>query len=250
MKLKEIKEYLEKRFPRVDPLVVLPAIRGDIDVMRGNGNEDEILVTDMFVTNPLGYVTLELEDSEQDQAGLIKVFSFARGPDVTAGIIPNALVVDLIEAKYGYHPRFPPGAGLDLSILGWQSQGMWRAGVQLFVGDEPTALEIEDAIRFADTFARLVSSVTIEDLWRLRSKFGSAGSKEMASLMTNLQARIFEDRVADYMKRKYGYRDIEKRFRLTYLPNQHLDIYSVNMNTRATEQSPFVNVSWCLMTAR
>ena len=72
MKLKEIKEYLEKRFPRVDPLIVLPAIRGDIDVLRGNGNEDEMLVTDMFVTNPLGYVTLELEDPEQKQAASSK----------------------------------------------------------------------------------------------------------------------------------------------------------------------------------
>lgn len=132
MKLAEIKEYLDNKYPSVDPGIVLPAIRGEV---RSFDPEDDeyLLIKAMYVARPLTYITLETEDPSYGEPNLLRIFSFTRGIDYPHGILPNWLIVDLIEIKYGYRPRFlAHSEPIDLSVqLGWQSKGFWRAGVLL-----------------------------------------------------------------------------------------------------------------------
>jgi len=252
LKLKEIRKYLDARFFRVDPHVVLPAIRDEEETSKDLGPDTEDdgylereLVTDMFVAKPLTYVTLEKEDLEQEEPVILRVFSFTRGLDFKYGAIPNSVITDLIEAKYGFRPRFYEGKDPDdHTILGWQSLGLWRAGVQLFVVDEPDQVEIEHAVEYADRLAALVSSINLKDLWRLRSKIGGIPEEKLASILTNLQARMFEDRVADFLRRTYGYADVETRYKPPYLHGREIDVYAVKSQLRGTTR---VTICECKM---
>jgi hypothetical protein len=194
------------------------------------------LITDMFLTGPMSYVTLELEDPEQSRPNIIRVFKFTQGLDVEQGVVPNALIDDLIEAKFGYRPRFMGRDNSINTILGWQAQGLWRAGVQLFTVDDPSETEIAHAIAFTDTFARLVSSITERDIWRLRSKLGGFSEEELTSILSNLQARMFEDRVADFLRRKFGYAAIETRYKPPYLEGKEIDVFATKPQIRGITQ--------------
>jgi hypothetical protein len=224
--IEQVRNHLAGLYPRVDPVSVLPAIRGDLDTVKGETDELDRLITDMFLTGPLSYVTIELEDPVQRRPTIIKVFKFTHGLDIERGVIPSSLIDDLIEAKFGYRPRFLGRRDSLNTILGWQSQGLWRAGVQLFAGDKPKAAEVEQAIAFADMFAKLVSSVTERDIWRLKSKLGRFSEEKLVSIVSNLQAHTFEDRVADFLRRKHGYTAVETRYKPPYLEGKEVDVYA------------------------
>ena len=154
--------------------------------------------------------------------------------DFEIGAVPNDLIMDLIQEKHGYRPAFVIGTNADdmNTQLGWQSQGMWRAGVLLFLVDEPSRIEIERAVEYSESLANLVSTITLDDIWRLKSKLGGISAQTMAGIFPNLCARIFEARLGDFLRRKYNYQDVETRWKPGYLRGKELDVYAINAHVR------------------
>lgn len=237
MDLREIQEYLRKKYPRFIPKIVLNAIRFDpliIDFDPGTGDthdDDNEVVTELYAVAPLTYITLEKEDLTLVEPNILRIFSFARGLDAEQGIVPSSLIMDVIEAKFGRRPNFGPNDYLN-SILGWQGRGLWRAGVQLFLVNNIDEFLIERGIQYADSFGSLVSAINIRDLWRVGSKLGTFSEEELASIMVNLHARIFENETANLLRRKFEYAAVN-RYRPPYL-KKPLDVFAAKRSTDYT----------------
>lgn len=184
------------------------------------------LITDMYVVRGLTYITLEKEDPTFDSPNIMKVFSFTRGLDVPA----VHLIDDLIEAKYGTRFRFFGAKDSLNTILGWQSPGIWRSGVQFLQyeleHDIVNELVIEGAIEFSEHFAEVVSSITTEDFWRLKSNLKRVPVSEAMMAFENLQAHHFETCVQELLWSKYGYTGVITRYKPPYLEGREIDVYA------------------------
>lgn len=251
LRLDEVRQYLSSRFPRLDHNTVLNAVRFDpmiVDFDASTGrvyDEENALITDLYVARPLTYLTLEKEDPTFRNPNILRIFSFTRGLDAERGIVPSSLIVDIIKAKFGFRPEFKEKGTSDLTtILGWQAKGLWRAGVQLFLTDNIDRETIDRGIEFADRFAALVSTISVADIWRLKSKIGGIADNDLAAIMTNLHARIFENEVADYLRRQHSYAQPINRYTPPYLGRQ-LDVYATSRIVGGTTR---VTVCECKLT--
>lgn len=237
MKLERIETYLTGKYPSISPREVLLSVRGDRESLLATDidsvDQEVFLVTRMFVTNPLGYITIERESFDSKKPTMLKIFSFTRGLDFARGLVPPMMIASLVKAKFGFDPLVASRHDGIQTTLSWEGPGLWRAGIQLFFVDEPTEFEIEHAIQFADQFAKYISRIGIEDLWRLRSELGQISDQALDSILTNVQARMFEDRVADYVRRKHGYSDVEVRYRHPTTESP-IDVYALKSKLRGT----------------
>ncbi len=184
------------------------------------------LITDMYVVKGLTYITLEKEDQTLDNPNILRVFSYTRGLDFPS----PKFIDDLIEAKYGERLRFF-GEKDDLNtIVGWQSEGIWRTGVQFLEyeleHDMVDEVVIEAAIEFSEKLATVVSSITIQDLSLLKSGLKRVAATEAMKTLENLQARYFEICVQEFLRMKYGYPNVVTRYNPPYLKGKEIDVYA------------------------
>lgn len=203
------------------------------------------LITDMYVVKGLTYITLEKEDPTLHKPNILRVFSYTRGLDIPS----PELIDDLIEAKYGIRFRFFGEKDALNTTLGWQSPGIWRAGVQFLqyelehdIVDEIT---IEAAIEFSEKFAEFVSSVTLQDLWLLKSDLRRVSPDKATDTYRNLQARYFEMCVQEFLRSKYGYTDVVTRYRPPYLKGKEIDVYA---RKGRTGERKIITVCECKLT--
>ena len=180
----------------------------------------------MYVVKGLTYITLEKEDPTLENPNILRVFSYTRGLDFSS----PELIDDLIEAKYGKRSRFF-GEKDDLNtILAWQSPGIWKTGVQFLEyelkHDMVDEVVIEAAIEFSEKFAIVVSSITIQDLWLLKSGLKRVTINGAMKAFENLQAKHFETCVQELLRSKYGYTDVIARYRPPYLEGKEIDVYA------------------------
>lgn len=225
MRLPQIREYLEKKYIKVEPFPSMFAL-GNYDGFETTKQICDELITDMYVVKGLTYITLEKEDPTLDNPNILRVFSYTRGLDFPS----PEFIDDLIEAKYGERLRFFGKKDNLNTILGWQSQGIWRTGVQFLeyeleheVVDE---IVIEAAIEFSEKFAIVVSSVTIQDLGLLKSGLKRVTATEAMKTFENLHARYFEMCVQEFLRAKYGYSNVITRYKPPYLKGKEIDVYA------------------------
>lgn len=225
MKLPEIRNYLGKRYTEVDPFPAM-FILNNYDGFETIKEMCDELITDMYIVKGLTYATLEKEDPTLDKPNILRVFSFTRGLNIPS----SGLIDDLIEAKYGRRLRFF-GKKDDLNtILGWQSPGIWRTGVQFLQyeleHDVVDEVAIEEAIEFSENFAAIVSSITEQDLWLLKPSLKREIIAKHKGVFENLQARHFEMCVQDYLRLRYGYDDVVTRYAPPYLKGREIDVFA------------------------
>lgn len=207
-----IRGFLNSRYRKVNPLITLRAIDSFEyeDVLEELGVN---IITDMYLTRTLAYVTIEKEDPTLKHANLIRVFSFTRGLDVIS--IP--IMRDALVMRYGEDSiKFPQGG---MVICAPYAPGVWRAGVLFFLVDKPRPEDIEDAIRFSEELTRKVASITIEDLWKLIGK-----KPEALKDVEDFQSRFFELEVENFLRRKYGYFNTDTRLKPPYLSGKEIDV--------------------------
>jgi len=225
MKLPQIREYLNKKYTSIDPFPAM-FILNNFDDFETIKIICDTIITDMYVLKGLTYLTLEKEDPKLDEPNILRVFSYTRGLDIPTPV----LIDDLIEAKYGTRMRFFGKKNSMNTILGWQAPGIWRAGVQFLQyeldHDIVDEVVIEAAIEFSEKLAVAVSSITVEDLWLLKSNLRRATIKEALNAFENLQARYFETCVQEFLRSRYGYTDVITRYKPLYLKGKRLDVYA------------------------
>lgn len=221
----QIHEYLEKKYTRVEPFPSM-FILDNYDGLETTKQICDDLITDMYVVKGLTYITLEKEDQTLDNPNILRVFSYTRGLDFPS----PKFIDDLIEAKYGERLRFFGEKDNLNTIVGWQSEGIWRTGVQFLEyeleHDMVDEIVIEAAIEFSEKFAIVVSSVTIQDLWLLKSGLKRVTVTEAMKAFGNLQARYFEICVQEFLRAKYGYPNVTTRYRPPYLKGKEIDVYA------------------------
>jgi len=221
----EIREYLEKKYTKVKPFPSM-FILNNYDGFETTKQVCDELITDMYVVKGLTYITLEKEDLTLDNPNILRIFSYTRGLDFPS----PELIDDLIEAKYGERLRFFGDKDELNTILGWQSPGIWRTGVQFLEyeleHDMVDGVVIEAAIEFSEKFATVVSSITIQDLWLLKSGLKRVTLTEAIETFENLQARYFEICVQEFLRVKYGYSDVITRYKPPYLKGKEIDVYA------------------------
>ena len=224
-KLSQIRHYLEEKYTRIDPFPSL-FILNSYDGFEVTKEICDELITDMYVIGGLVYITFEKEDPTLLNPNILRVFSYTRGLDIPS----PEIIDDLIEAKYGKRVRFFGNRDSMNTILGWQSPGIWRTGVQFLQheleNDLVDEVVIEAAIEFSENFAELVSSITIQDLWQLKSGLKRASISEAIEVFENLQARYFEICVQEFLRSKYGYVDAITRYKPPYLKGKEIDVYA------------------------
>ena len=210
--LDEIRRFLSSRYRKLDPLSTLRAINSFEyeDVLEEMG---ENIITDMYLTRTLTYVTIEREDPTLKHANLIRVFSLTRGLDIIS--IPT--MRDALVMRYGDESiKFSRGG---MVICAPYAPRIWRAGVLFFLVDKPKPEDIEDAITFSEELTGKVSSVTIDDLWKLSGK-----KPEARTDIENLHSRIFELQVERFLREKYGYFSTGTRLKPPYLGGKEIDV--------------------------
>jgi len=210
--LDEMRRFLTSRYRKLDPSSTLRAINSYEyeDVLEELGED---IITDMYLTHTLAYVTIEKEDPTLKHANLIRVFSFTRGLD----IISIPIMRDALVMRYGDESIEFPREGM--VICAPYAPGIWRAGVLLFLVDEPKPEDIEDAITFSEVLTRKVSTITIDDLWKLAGK-----EPEALEDIENFQSRIFEMEVERFLRREYGYFSTDTRLKPPYLEGKEIDV--------------------------
>jgi len=225
LKLPEIRRYLGKRYTKVDPFPAM-FILNNYDGFETTKEMCDELITDMYIVKALTYATLEKEDPTLDKPNILRVFSFTRGLNIPS----PRLIDDLIEAKYGRRLRFFGKRDALNTILGWQSPGIWRTGVQFpqyeLEHDVVDEVAIEEAIEFSENFAAIVSSITEQDLWLFKSGLKRRTIAKHKGTFENLQARHFEMCVQDYLRLRYGYDDVVTRYAPPYLKGKEIDVYA------------------------
>jgi hypothetical protein len=183
------------------------------------------LITDMYVVRGLTYITLEKEDKTLKSPNLLKIFSLTRGLD----LLSPELLDELVTWKYGTKLRFF-GEKDDLNtILAFQSNGIWKTGVQFFqsywkrnIIDEKI---IASAIEFTDNFALAISAVTFHDLWLFKN-LKAPDNQTLIGTLTNLQSRYFEICVQEFLRTKHRYSEILTRHTMPYLKGKEIDVYA------------------------
>jgi hypothetical protein len=225
LKLPQIREHLEKKYTKVEPFPSMFTLN-NYDGFETTKQICDELITDMYVVKGLTYITLEKEDPTLDNPNILRVFSYTRGLDFPS----PKFIDDLIEAKYGERLRFF-GRKDDLNtILAWQSPGIWKTGVQFLEyeleHDMVDEVVIEAAIEFSEKFAIVVSSITIQDLWLLKSGLKRVAVTEAMKAFENLQARYFEICVQEFLRAKYGYSNVITRYNPPYLKGKEIDVYA------------------------
>lgn len=221
----QIREYLEQKYTKVEPFPSM-FILNNYDGFETTKQICDELITDMYVVKGLTYITLEKEDPTLDNPNILKVFSYTRDLDFPS----PKFIDDLIEAKYGERLRFFGKKDSLNTILGWQSQGIWRTGVQFLEyeleHDMVDEVVIEAAIEFSEKFAIVVSSITIQDLWLLKSGLKRVTITEAMEASENLHARYFEICVQELLRAKYGYSNVITRYKPPYLKGKEIDVYA------------------------
>jgi len=225
LNLSKIRGHLEKKHTKVEPFPTL-FILNNYDGFEATKKVCDELITDMFVVRGLTYITIEKEGPSLENPNVLKIFSYTRGLDLPS----SEFIDDLIEAKYGKRVRFFGKKDSLNTILAWQSPGIWRTGVQFLqyelehnIVDE---VVIEAAIEFSENFAKLVSSITIQDLWLMKSDLKIVSIAEAMKAFGNLQARHFEMCVQEFLQSKYGYTNIITRYKPPYLKGKEIDVYA------------------------
>lgn len=211
MSLEKIRSFLNSRYRRVDPLTLLRAINAFEyeDVLQKLA---DYIITDMYLTRTLVYVSIEKEDPTLKQANLISVFSFTHGLDIWS--IP--IMRDLLILRYGNESiRSSKG----MVTCAPYAPGIWRTGVLFCLVDKPKPNDIEDAIGFSGELARKVSSITIDDLLELAEKKPKAKKD-----VENFLARIFELQVESFLRKQYGYINTDTSFKPPYLKGREIDV--------------------------
>lgn len=225
MKLPEIREYLGKKYTKVDPFPSM-FILNNYDGFETTKQICDDIITDMYVVKGLTYITLEKEDPTLDNSNILRVFSYTRGLDFPS----PKFIDDLIEAKYGERLRFFGEKDNLNTIVGWQSEGIWRTGVQFLEyeleHDIVDEVVIEAAIEFSEKLATVVSSITIQDLSSLKSGLKRVAVTEAMKTLENLQARYFEICVQEFLRTKYGYSNVITRYKPPYLKGKEIDVYA------------------------
>jgi hypothetical protein len=221
----QIREYLEKKYTKVEPFPSM-FILNNYDGFETTKQMCDEVITDLYVVKGLTYITLEKEDPTLDNPNILRVFSYTRSLDFPS----PRFIDDLIEAKYGERLRFFGKKDNLNTILGWQSQGIWRTGVQFLEyeleHDVVDEVVIEAAIEFSEKFATAVSSVTIQDLWLLKSGLKRVTVTEAMRAFENLHARYFEICVQEFLRTKYGYSNVITRYKPPYLKGKEIDVYA------------------------
>lgn len=64
---------------------------------------------------------------------------------------------------------------------------------------------IEAAIEFSENLAKLVSSLTIQDVWELKSGLKKVPIPKVIKTIENLQARYFEICAQEFLRLKHGF---------------------------------------------
>jgi hypothetical protein len=225
LKLPKIRGHLEKKYTKAEPFPTM-FILNNYDGFETTKKMCDELITDMYVVKGLTYITLEKEDPSLDNPNILRVFSYTRGLDLPS----PELIDDLIEAKYGKRVRFFGKKDSLNTILAWQSPGIWRTGVQFLQyeleHDMVDDVVIEAAIGFSENFAALVSSITIQDLWLLKSDLKKVTIAEAVKAFENLQAQHFEMCVQEFLRSKHGYTDVITRYKPPYLKGKEIDVYA------------------------
>jgi len=209
--LKDVKNFLNFRYRNVNPLTTLRTIDSYEyeDVLKELGTN---IITDMYLTRTLAYVTIEKEDPTQKRANLIRVFSFTRALDVISiPVMRDALVTRYGDKSIEFHRK-------GMVICAPYAPGVWRAGVLFFIVDKPVPADIEDAIVFSEELTTKVASITIDDLWKLRKE------NEVLKDIENFQSRFFEVEVEKFLRRKHGYVDTDTGFKPPYLRGKEIDV--------------------------
>ncbi len=225
MKLHQIRKYLKSRYIRVEPFPAL-FILNNYDGFEVTKEICDELIIDLYVVKGLTYITLEKEDPTLENPNILRVFSYTRGLDIPS----SEYIGDLMEAKYGERLRFLGKEDDVNTILGWQSPGIWRAGVQFLQyeleHDMVDEVVIEAAIDFSEKFAELVSSITIQDLWLHKSVLKRVPISEAIKTLENLQSRHFEICVQEFLKSRHGFTDVVTRYKPPYLEGKEIDVYA------------------------
>lgn len=224
LKISEIRNYLEKKYTRIAPFPSL-FILNNYDGFETTKKICDAVITDMYVIKGLSYITFEKEDPTLEKPNILRVFSYTRGLE-----IPSSIIDDLIEAKYGKRMRFFGENDSLNTILGWQSPGIWRTGVQFLQYELDNELIddviIEKAIEFSENFAKKVGSISIQDFWELKSGLNKIRLTIMKKAFSNLQARQFELCAQELLQSKYGYTDVITRYKPPYLKGNEVDVYA------------------------
>jgi hypothetical protein len=221
----QIREYLEKKYTKVEPFPSM-FILNNYDGFETTKQICDDIITDMYAVKGLTYTTLEKEDPTLDNPNTLRIFSYTRGLDFPS----PKFIDDLIEVKYGERLRFS-GKKVDLNtILAWQSPGIWKTGVQFLEyeleHDMVDEVVIEAAIEFSEKSAIVISSITIEDLWLLKSGLKRVTITEAMKVFENLHARYFEICVQELLRAKYGYSNVITRYKPPYLKGKEIDVYA------------------------
>lgn len=221
----EIRKYLANTFTRIEPFPTM-FILNNYDGYETTKKICDETITEMYVVKGLTYITLEKEDPSLDNPNILKVFSYTRGLDIPS----PGFIDDLIEAKYGKRLRFFGDQDSLNTILAWQSPGIWKTGVQFlqyeleheFVDE----VVIKAAIEFSENLAKLVSSITLQDLWILKSRLKVITINQVMETYRSLQSRHFEMCVQGFLRSNYGYVDVVTRYKPPYLEGKEIDVYA------------------------
>lgn len=234
----QIREYLTETYVRIEPFPTM-FILDNYDGLETTKETCDDHITDMYVVRGLTYITLEKEDPDLDGPNILKVFSYTRGINLPS----PELLDDIIEAKYGRRFRFFGEKDSLNTILAWQSPGIWKAGVQFlqFELEHDYADEgvISAAIEFSENLAEFVSSITVQDLWLLKSSLRRITINEVLETYRSLQSRHLEICVQEFLRSKYGYADIVTRYKPPYLAGKEIDVYAKKGRTGESKTVTF-----------
>lgn len=225
MKIAQIREYLGETYTRIEPFPAM-FILNNFDGLATTKEICDTYVVDMYIVKGLTYITLEKEDPSLTTPNILKVFSYARGLDFPS----PKFIDDLVQAKYGKRFRFFGDKDSLNTILAWQSPGIWKTGVQFlqyeldhdFVDD----IVVRSAVEFSENFAQLVSSITIQDLWLLKSRLKGITINQAMTAYQNLQSQHFEMCLQELLRSKFGFIDVVTRYKPPYLKGKEIDVYA------------------------